>query len=100
VPSNEYALCVYRIVQECLSNIARHAPACQTARVHIRQEPQALHVRVSNDLVGATEDGGTSGTGMGLKLLGERVRALRGVFSVEISATEFAVQADLPMNTR
>jgi hypothetical protein len=35
---------------------------------------------------------------MGLKLLGERVRSLHGVFSVEISAIQFAVQASLPVN--
>lgn len=100
VPNDEHALCAYRVVQECLSNIARHAPTSQTARVCIRHEPQGLHVRVSNDLVGVREDRGAPGTGMGLKLLGERVRSLRGVFSVEVSAAEFAVQADLPMGMR
>jgi signal transduction histidine kinase len=97
--NNEYALCVYRVVQECLSNIARHSPTSQTACVYIRQESQWLQVRVSNDLVGVREDRGPPGTGMGLKLLGERVRSLRGVFSVETSAVQFAVQANLPMST-
>lgn len=98
VPNDEYALCAYRIVQECLSNIARHAAASRTAHVGVRHEPQALHVRVSNDLIGAGEYGG--GTGMGLRLLGERVRSLHGAFSVNVSATEFVVQADLPMAKR
>jgi signal transduction histidine kinase len=100
VPNNEYALCAYRVVQECLSNIARHAPTSLTACVYIRHERQGLQVRVSNDLVGVREDCSATGTGMGLKLLGERVRSLRGAFSVEVSAAEFAVQADLPMGTR
>jgi signal transduction histidine kinase len=99
MPNNEYALCVYRVVQECLSNIARHAPSSQAARVHISQELHWLQVCVSNDLAGVPEPRGTSGTGMGLKLLGERVRSLNGVFSIEISAVQFAVQANLPMNT-
>jgi two-component system sensor histidine kinase UhpB len=98
MPSNEHALCAYRVVQECLSNIARHAPTSQTACVYIRQEPQWLRVRVSNDLMGVKVDRGAPGTGMGLKLLGERVRSLRGVFSVEMSAMQFAVQASLPLN--
>jgi two-component system sensor histidine kinase UhpB len=98
MPNNEYALCAYRLVQECLSNIARHAPACLEVCVNIREEPQSLQVRVSNDLVGVTEDHGALGTGMGLKLLGERVRSLHGIFSVEKSATQFVVRADLPMN--
>jgi two-component system sensor histidine kinase UhpB len=100
VPNDERALCAYRVVQECLSNIARHAPNSQIVRVTIRQDPQRLHVRVSNDLVGAREDRSAAGTGMGLKLLGERVRSLHGAFSVDVSAAEFAVQADLPMGAR
>jgi len=99
LPNYEYALCVYRVVQECLSNIARHAPTSQRACVYIRQEPQWLQVRVSNDLAGVRADRPAPGTGMGLKLLGERVRSLRGVFSVEMSAVRFTVQANLPMNT-
>jgi two-component system sensor histidine kinase UhpB len=95
LPNDENALCAYRIVQECLSNIARHAPGSRTACVSIRQQPQWLQVRVSNDLTGASQD--RPGSGMGLKLLGERVRSLRGVFSVEMSAVQFAVQANLPV---
>jgi two-component system sensor histidine kinase UhpB len=90
----------YRIVQESLSNIARHAPTSQTACVYIRQKSPGVHVRVSNDLVGVTADRGTPRTGMGLKLLGERMRSLHGIFSVEVSAVEFAVQADLPTNAQ
>ena len=100
IPNNEHALCVYRLVQECLSNVARHAATSHRARVHIRQELHCLHVRVSNDLAGVPDDRAATGTGMGLKLLGERVRALHGVFSVELSAVQFAVQADLPLNTQ
>jgi two-component system sensor histidine kinase UhpB len=99
MPNHEHTLCVYRVVQECLSNIARHAPTSQTACVYVHQEPQWLQVRVSNDLVGVREERAAPGTGMGLKLLGERVRSLHGVFSVETSAAQFAVQANLPMNT-
>jgi signal transduction histidine kinase len=99
MPNHEYAPCVYRVVQECLNNIARHAPDSRSARVCIRQQPQWLEVRVSNDLVGVQHQRAGSGTGMGLKLLAERVRALHGVFSVEMSAAQFAVQASLPMPT-
>jgi two-component system sensor histidine kinase UhpB len=100
MPNNENTLCVYRVVQECLSNIARHAPNCQTARVYIRQEPPWLQVRVSNDLVESGQDHSASGTGMGLKLLGERVRSLHGAFCIEISAVQFAVEANLPVSAR
>ena len=97
MPNDENALCAYRVVQECLSNIARHAPSSRTACVYLRQQPQWLQVRVSNDLMGVRGERAAAGTGMGLKLLGERVRSLHGVFSVEMSAVQFAVQASLPM---
>jgi len=68
VPNNEYALCVYRVVQECLSNIARHAPASRMACVHIRREAHRLRLRVSNDLGTVTDQRLVQGSGMGLKL--------------------------------
>jgi two-component system sensor histidine kinase UhpB len=98
MPNHEYAPCIYRVVQECLNNIARHAPDSRNARICIRRQPQWLEVRVSNDLVRVRHQRTGSGTGMGLKLLAERVRALHGVFSVEMSAGQFAVQASLPMS--
>lgn len=99
-PNDERALCAYRVVQECLSNIARHAPNSHEACVYIRRQPQQLYVRVSNDRAGAAESRAAVGTGMGLKLLAERVRYLHGVLSVVSSPTEFAVQAHLPMQAQ
>jgi two-component system sensor histidine kinase UhpB len=100
VPNDELALCAYRVVQECLNNIAGHAPNSQTACVSMRHDPQGLHVCVSNDLASTTENRAAPGTGMGLKLLGERVRSFGGVFSVEVSAAQFVVQAYLPASVR
>jgi signal transduction histidine kinase len=60
----------YRIVQESLSNVARHArPA--SAAVLLRREPQALVVDVSDD-GRAPADPGVDGHG----LLGMRERAV------------------------
>lgn len=98
LPNDESSLCAYRIVQECLHNISRHAPHCKTARVGIRRESDTLHVRVSNDL----EEGRSApgpGVGMGLRLLNERVLSLGGFLSIDVSATEFAVRASLPVKT-
>jgi two-component system, NarL family, sensor histidine kinase UhpB len=97
LPNNEAALCIYRLVQECLNNIARHAPTSTSASVRIRHDSRSLSLQVSNDLDAIRTDNSVSSTGMGLKLLGERVRALGGSFSVEVSAVTFAVRAQLPM---
>jgi two-component system sensor histidine kinase UhpB len=97
MPGDERALCAYRLVQECLSNIARHAPNSRSARVYLRRQARQLCVRVSNDRAGGDAAGARVGTGMGLKLLAERVRGLHGVLSIEDSATEFTVQVQLPL---
>jgi signal transduction histidine kinase len=65
--------------------------------VYIRQKALKLCLRVSNDLDELMQQRAVPGTGMGLALLGERVRSLSGSFSVEVSRVEFAVNAELPV---
>lgn len=80
LPDSVYAPCVYRVVQECLSNIGRHAPSSREVSIHIRQTPRSLCVRVSNDFQRVHANLAVPSSGMGLKLIGERVRALHGSF--------------------
>ena len=68
----------YRIVQEALTNVSRHAGrAC--ARVHLRYTPDTLSVQVDDNGT-ATGTGGPRPAGPGLGLIGmrERVTALGG----------------------
>jgi signal transduction histidine kinase len=97
IPGGDCALCAYRLVQECLSNIARHAPNSPGACVYLRHQSDELLVRISNELAGASHSGVTTTTGMGLRLMAERVRSLSGKFSVETSPTKFVVEIRLPM---
>ena len=69
----------YRIVQEALTNVSRHAGrAC--ARVHLHYSPDALSVQVDDDGTGASTSTGPRPAGPGLGLIGmrERVTALGG----------------------
>jgi two-component system, NarL family, sensor histidine kinase UhpB len=100
IENDEYALCIYRIAQECLNNIARHAPGSSTACVSVRQEARRLCLHVCNDLGAGTAERSAQGSGMGLKLLGERVRSLRGTLRVEVSPARFAVRVELPLAAR
>ncbi|WP_329115379.1 sensor histidine kinase [Streptomyces sp. NBC_01353] len=86
----------YRIVQESLTNVSRHA-AATTASVLIDYRPDALAVRV-DDNGKATPD--TAPTpGLGLLGMRERVTALGGRLRTEPrSAGGFTVQAELPTN--
>ncbi|MFF8381362.1 sensor histidine kinase [Streptomyces sp. NPDC015661] len=86
---------VYRIVQESLTNIARHADAA-TASVRIDCRPDALTVRVDDDGKAAPDIAPTPGTGLlGMR---ERVTALGGGLSAR-PRTEggFTVRARLPL---
>jgi signal transduction histidine kinase len=71
-------LTVYRIVQESLTNVLRHADARQ-AWVDVRADGEHLHVRVSDDGAGPPAGGAH---GSGLKGIAERVAAVKGVWTL------------------
>ncbi|GAA3647535.1 histidine kinase [Nonomuraea antimicrobica] len=87
---------VYRIVQESLTNVARHAAAA-TASVRIDCRPDALTIRVDDD--GRATPGKAPVYGVGLLGMRERVTALGGRLRAE-PRTEggFTVQAELPVD--
>lgn len=86
----------YRIVQESLTNIARHAAAA-TASVRIDYRPDALAIRVDDD--GKATPDTAPMPGVGLLGMRERVTALGGRLRAE-PRTEggFTVQAELPVD--
>lgn len=87
---------VYRIVQESLTNITRHA-AATSASVHIDYRPDALTVRVDDD--GTAAPPCTPMPGVGLLGMRERVSALGGSLRAEPRGQGgFSVQAELPMD--
>jgi signal transduction histidine kinase len=86
---------VYRIVQESLTNIARHAGAA-TASVHIDHRPDALSIRVDDD--GKATPGNTPIPGVGLLGMRERVTILGGRLRAEPrNEGGFSVHAELPV---
>ncbi|WP_373867001.1 sensor histidine kinase, partial [Nocardia neocaledoniensis] len=86
---------VYRIVQESLTNIARHAGAA-TATVRIDRRPDALVVDVEDD--GTATTAVAPAPGVGLLGMRERVTALGGHLRAAPRPTGgFAVHAELPL---
>lgn len=80
-PDTEVA--AYRIVQEALTNVARHARAAH-CRVKLMRRPAALQLDIEDD--GRGFDASASGSPtMGFGLIGMRERALRlgGTFQIE-----------------
>ena len=75
---DQYRTCVYRIVQEALTNCARHAHATRI-EIALRHEQNTLDLTIADDGVGIP-----SGRARGMGLIGieERVRELHGTFDV------------------
>lgn len=87
---------VYRIVQESLTNIARHA-AATTASVRIDYRLDALAIRVDDD--GTATPGTAPVPGVGLLGMRERVTALGGRLRAEPREEGgFTVHAELPVD--
>ena len=88
----------YRIVQEALTNVGKHAPGTH-ARVRVAGAPnRGLHVSVRNPrALGAHARPALPGSGTGLLGLQERVTLANGVLVHGPDASgDFVVEADLP----
>ncbi|WP_315913154.1 histidine kinase [Arthrobacter sp. lap29] len=88
----------FRVVQEGLTNVARHAPG---SRAHVNLElpaattgPAELHVTVANGAGGPGEPG--PGAGLGLVGLSERVQILGGTVEHGHNAQGFELVACIP----
>jgi len=88
----------YRIVQEALTNVSRHAGHAR-ASVHLHYTPEALSIQVDDDGNGTVTSTGTRPSGPGLGLVGmrERVSALGGRLQAGPQDDGgFQVRAELP----
>jgi two-component system, NarL family, sensor histidine kinase UhpB len=76
-------IAVYRIVQECLTNMARHSKA-SSASVHIaRNGAGAIALQIQDNGVGSDSDRPFGGRQLGLRGMRERVEALQGTIAVD-----------------
>ncbi len=89
--SAEQDLVIYRVVQEALTNVVRHAEAT-TAEVHLEKEPDGLRVTISDDGNGLS---GAAGTGM--MGMTERARLVRGRLDVDaVPGTGTSITLTIP----
>jgi signal transduction histidine kinase len=93
-------LAAYRIVQESLTNVARHAgPA--TATVRLRYEGGGLDIEVHDDGRAQVVNGSSPGTGIGIVGMRERACAFGGRLTAgPREGGGFAVTAHLPLEGR
>lgn len=76
------ALCLFRVAQESLRNVARHARA-KTVGVSVRSTEGGLELVVSDDGIGMRRDLEAEHPNLGLASMQERVRLLGGEFEVD-----------------
>ena len=82
VVGKEAALCLFRVAQEALNNIGRHAEA-NAVSVTLRQMDDGLLLAVRDDGVGFESANPRKGRSLGLASMQERVRLVNGTFDVE-----------------
>lgn len=90
-------LSAYRVVQEALTNVRRHAGVVRAVEVNVRREPRQLVVEIADDGRGASVSAGPAGFG----LIGMRERV--GMFDGTLVAGPrpgggWRVRATLPMD--
>ncbi|NVI87070.1 sensor histidine kinase [Actinomadura sp. BRA 177] len=87
---------VYRLVQEALTNVHKHAGAADT-RVSLGLLPEAIEVEIVNAAPTARPEHRLPSGGNGLVGLRERVHALGGSFEAGPREGGYAVRARLPL---
>jgi signal transduction histidine kinase len=96
--SQALGLTAYRIVQESLTNVLKHAGPEATARVTLAFTASTIEIDVSDD--GRGTDAGGDALGHGLQGMHERVAIHGGVLSAGPRTTGgFTVRASLPFST-
>ena len=97
--SDDTELVIFRIVQECLTNIHRHSGSA-TATIRIKHEGNRIDVQVLDQGKGIPKDkqaqlAGLGRSGVGLGGMRERVRQLGGTLEIQSDNNGTVVSAVL-----
>jgi two-component system sensor histidine kinase UhpB len=85
---------LFRIVQEGLNNVARHARAANV-KIVLDRDARGLHLEISDD--GAGDERWSAASGLGLVGMRERVEALDGSLDVvSLTGQGFVIKASIP----
>jgi two-component system sensor histidine kinase UhpB len=99
---SEMELLIFRLVQECLTNIHRHSGS-KTALIRMERAENTVHVKVEDHGRGMSPERlaeiQSHGTGVGIRGMRERVRHFRGDLVIESNNSGTKVRAALPLTT-
>lgn len=85
--SFDVSLCIYRIAQEALHNVSKHARA-SSINVALKKMPRAIDLRIKDDGRGFDPNDARTRKGLGLRSMAERARSLGGQFLLTTKLTE------------
>lgn len=91
-------IALYRIAQEALTNIERHAGATKVT-IDVRGHKKGATLRIADDGKGLGPDKPTQpGSGLGLRNMQERVEQLEGTLRIFSSRSGTVIVADVPLS--
>ena len=98
----EMEVVIFRLVQECLTNVHRHSGS-KGALIRIERKENAVHVMVEDQGKGMSPERlaeiQSQGTGVGIPGMRERVRHFHGELVIESDGCGTRVCATLPLKT-
>ena len=99
-PPREIELVIFRLVQECLTNIHRHSGS-KTAVIKVAHKAGKIHVEVRDQGKGMSSEKLTEiqsqGIGVGIRGMRERLRHVGGELTIESSGSGTRVFAAFPL---
>ena len=96
----DVALCIYRVIQESLRNIAKHAQV-KEAEVMLTSKEDCIHLCVRDSGVGFNPVDIHGKAGLGLASMEERVRLIRGELSVKSQSGQgTTIDLEAPLTRR
>ena len=97
--SPEMELVIFRLVQECLTNIHRHSGS-KTALIRVGREADKIYVEVQDQGKGMSQrqlaEVQSQGSGVGIRGMRERLRQFHGELTIESNALGTKISAILP----
>ncbi len=98
----EVASCLYRIVQEALRNVGKHASNAEV-EIKLLGKPDGLELSIRDNGDGLDVEAGRAKGGLGLISMHERVRLVQGRFSLKTAPGRgvlISIQVPLQLETR
>jgi PAS domain S-box-containing protein len=97
--SEDMALALFRVGQECLANVAKHSRS-REARVLLNQQGAEIHLTVGDSGVGFDVSQIHSNPGLGLVSIHERARMLGADLEIRSSSRGTQVELRMPLPVR